>query len=49
MGPDGINFGKFMAVKSEGFANIYSKKDKLAEEAEGLNVAFGMPTVSATA
>ena len=49
MGPAGVNFGKFMAVKSEGFAHIYSKKDELAEQAQGLNVAFGIPTVSATA
>ena len=41
-------FARFMDVKSQGFAYILSKEEEIFEEAQGLNVALGMPSVQPT-
>ena len=44
-----VTFKEFMDVKSQGFALILSKSEELFEKVQGLNVALGMPTVTAAA
>ena len=44
-----VTFAKFMDVKSAGFDFILSKSEEIFEHAQGLNIALGNPTVTATA